>query len=116
MRHYAIDEPKWQSYLEFISRITLGQRVELAVAGLDIGAQTQSDWTPMGGISYDPESHTLFVHTEPIEHLIAEPVEIVALADHTTIHALSIRDGQGRVQTLTFRHPLLLGAGEDQRH
>lgn len=108
----SIERDIWESYFTFISKLIAGQYVEIEVAGIDFGSQIEESWVPLGSLSYEPRSNTLFVRVEGLDHAISEPLEVVSIEDiGASVKSIAIKDHDGNVQIITFRAPLLLGAG-----
>ncbi len=104
MSYKVINEQDWQKYFNSVSHnISRGQTIELAVAGANFGAQIEEDNAEFAGISYDPHSQIVHVHTASLDHAIVHPREVVAIEEGTTLKALSIRDAEGNIQSIKFQ-------------
>lgn len=109
----VIDRKQWKTYFDTITRLIGGDRVEVEVAGLDIGDQIEEDWAPLDGITYDERTNTLFVHTPGLDHAIQDPRDIIASENGTIVRSIAVKDGDGHVQALNFREPLKLPAAHE---
>lgn len=108
-----IERENWQLYLDQLSRSIQGNYVEIEVASLGTGDQIEEAWIPLIGLSYDPKEEILFVHTEQFERAIHNPKEVVALHDAGMhVRSISIKDAEGNVNTVNFRAPILIEAGQ----
>lgn len=108
IENHHIDRDDFERYFEDISRFITNQQIELGVFGLDIGDQIESEWAPLDGISYEPKTDTLFVHTKYVDHAIYGPQEVIVAETNARIHAISVKDADRRSHILQFRSPLLL--------
>ena len=108
IENHQIDRDDFEKYFEDISKFITNQHIELGVFGLDIGDQIESEWAPLDGISYEPKSDTLFVHTKYVDHAIHQPQRIIVAETNARIHAISVTDSEKRSHILQFRSPLML--------
>ena len=103
MSYRVIDEQDWQKYFNSVSQqVPSGCSIELDVAGAAFGDQVEERRAEFGGISYDPQAQTVYVHTPQLEHAISKPREVVAIEEGRDLRALSIRDADGNVQSIKF--------------
>ena len=112
MKNRAIEKSERKTFFEIVSRLTEGQQVEIEVAGLDVGDQIEENWAQLLGLSFDSKDNTLYVDSPAFEHAIRNPSDIISVQDDQTISAIYIKDGEGHVQSLKFRNPLMLAAPE----
>ena len=108
IENHQIEKDDFECYFEDISKFINNQQIELGVFGLDIGDQIESEWAPLDGISYEPKTDTLFVHTKYVDHAIQGPVQVLVAETNARIHAISVKDSAGRSHILQFRSPLML--------
>ncbi|HVK61606.1 MAG TPA: DUF5335 family protein [Bdellovibrionales bacterium] len=104
----TLDRGQWQYYFDLISKVAPGQKLELEVAGLDIGDQIEEEWVSLIGLSYEPKGDVLTVLTESMDHAIEHPKDIVVAEDGIRVAFVAIADLENHVQILRFRQPLLL--------
>lgn len=105
---HEIEKPNLEAYFDDISRFIKYQNVELGVFGLDIGDQIESEWALLDGISYEPKTDTLFVHTKYVDHAIHRPISVIVAESMAKIHSISIKDHEKQSHVLQFRTPILL--------
>jgi hypothetical protein len=108
IEQHEIDKDDFESYFEDISKFIKNQQIELGVFGLEIGDQIESEWAQLDGISYEPKTDTLFVHTKYVDHAITGPQQVLVAESREKIHAISVKDADRRSHVLQFRSPLLL--------
>ncbi len=108
MKNRAIQKNERSQYFNLVSKMTLGQQVEIEVAGLDVGDQIEENWTPLQGITYDSKDDILYVNSPEFEHSILKPEEIISVQDDSMVNAIYIKDKEGHVQSIKFRRPLML--------
>ena len=108
IENHQIDRDDFEKYFDDISKFITNQQIELGVFGLDIGDQIESEWAPLDGISYEPKTDTLFVHTKYVDHAILGPQQIIVAETNSRIHAISVKDADRRSHILQFRSPLML--------
>lgn len=104
----ALPKEEWAELLERISREVAQRGVRVEVEGLDIGAQTEAEHAPLGGISYDPKGDTVQIIVEGAEHMIVRPRSIHAAIEGAGLAALEITDGDGVHHILRPETPLAL--------
>jgi hypothetical protein len=86
-----IDRAQWVSYFDtFSKRLIQTHRTdyaEIRVFSPEDGAQPETSWLPLAGITYDPRSDLLEVLVENMDHLVLHPEEIYV--DETATGILS---------------------------
>ncbi len=86
-----LDSTQWNSYFRDFSKELIDEgRTDLArirIYSRDVGAQTQADWMPLQGITYDPKDNLLEITVDGLDHLIFKPQEI--FVDETNDGALT---------------------------
>ena len=103
-----VSRDRWESWCDRISKELGAALVEIEVAGLDVGDQIEAEWVPLSGISYDPKDDVLSVETEVLEHLIRNPVELLAEQEADGLHSITVVDREGHRQVIRLRRPLAL--------
>jgi hypothetical protein len=106
----SINKTDWEAFCDGVSLALEGSNAEIEVESLDLGSQIEREWTPLIGISYDPEDDIIDVALEEVDHIITQPRELVADLDDMEVNALQITDGDGRRHLVRLRDPLLLPA------
>lgn len=105
-----LGKAQWQSYFDRVSHTLIGKRVEIEVAGLDLGDRIGAEWLPLIGISYDPRSDVLSVALEGIEHLIRHPKQIHVDHEEDWLHSLEAVDAEGNHHIVLLKDSLRLPA------
>lgn len=105
-----LDRNEWQGFCLRMSHGFVGKRVAIEVASLEIGAQLETEWVPLLGMSYDPKNDVFELIVGELDHLIYGPREVYV--DETppidSIIILQIIDAAGVHQIVTLRDPLML--------
>jgi len=91
-----------------MSKVLLGKRAEVEVAALDLGDQIVVDWVPLIGITYDSQDDLLDIALNRSNHLIRHPREIAVEEDDTGLKSVAVVDGDGTMQIVNLKDPLLL--------
>lgn len=75
-----IDKPQWGSYFDTFSKKLIHTHrtdyVEIRVFSPEDGAQPETSWLPLAGITYDPKNDLLEILVENMDHLVLHPDEI----------------------------------------
>ena len=104
MLNRELSKSEWKPFFEDFSKKAKSRRVEIEVAGLDIGSQISERWTTLEGLSYDPREDSFFVHMDVAEHQILHPQAIwLQEGDDHEVKSLEIRDADGRNQILKIK-------------
>ncbi|WP_413289199.1 DUF5335 family protein [Bdellovibrio sp. HCB337] len=101
----TVQKSEWNKFFNLVSKSIEGQEVEIEVSGLEIGDQIEADWVPFDGISYDPKTDYIFVHTPLLDHTIVHPSTVLVAEEENTIVAINITDDE-TIQILQFRPSL----------
>lgn len=115
-----LDKSDWENYFNQMSKMLEGKRAEIEVDALSIGAQIESDWVPLIGITYDRKSDVLEVAVEGLDHMIGKPTEIWVDQAGAELMSVEAVDGEGFRHIIKLHDPLLLamtqaGAGAGLR-
>jgi hypothetical protein len=108
-----LDKTEWKDLFDHLSKILMGKRAEIETASLDWGDQIEAEWLPFLGITYDPKDDLVEIvlespKQENIDHLIYHPREIYVDVGGAAFRSLAILDGEGVLQIVTLRDPLML--------
>jgi hypothetical protein len=108
-----LDKAEWQGLFDHLSKILMGKRAEIEAASLDWGDQIEAEWLPFLGITYDPKDDLIEIvlespKQENIDHLIHRPREVYIDVGGTGFRSMAIVDGDGVMQIVTLRDPLML--------
>jgi hypothetical protein len=94
-----LDKRAWQGYFDAMSKVLPGKQAEIEVNSLRIGAQLESDFVPLLGITYDHQSDLLEIVREVyIDH------------DGVNLNSVSVTDADGVQQVIRLRDPAMLPA------
>jgi hypothetical protein len=103
-----LDKAEWRGFLESLTRALQGAQAEIDAMSLSIGAQAQTSWLPLLGLTYDEKDDVLEVALEGLDHLIRKPAEIFFDAEAGMIGSLEVTDQTEVKQIVKFRQPLAL--------
>jgi hypothetical protein len=108
-----LDKAEWKDLFDRLSKILMGKRAELEVASLALGDQVEARWLPFLGVTYDPKDDLIEIvleseKRENIDHLIRHPREVYVDRGSAGFRSLAIVDGDGTMQIVTLRDPLML--------
>ncbi len=102
-----LDQSEWQAFFDRFSREMIrNNRVdyaEIRVVSPEVGAQPETAWLPLIGITYDPKDDLLEVAVENLDHLVYHPVEIYVDEQEGRINGLSILSKDGRKEIVELR-------------
>ena len=105
-----LESDEWKAYFDHLSKILPAMKVDLLVAGLDLGAQRGLERTVLLGISYDPPSRSIDIATEDVSHRITAPASIWVLEADGALRSIEIVDRDGHRQVLQLEPVLQLPA------
>jgi hypothetical protein len=75
-----ITKKEWQKYFDTFSGKYLKDEqpeyVEIQVMSEEFGVHSETKWTVLKGITYDPKNDILEIQVDEMEHLISHPKEI----------------------------------------
>lgn len=116
-----LDKAEWQGLFDHLSKILVGKRAEIETASLDWGDQIEAEWLPFLGITYDPKNDLVEIvlespKRENIDHLIRHPREIYIDVGGAGFRSMAIVDGDGVMQIVTLRDPLMLPPPAQQQN
>lgn len=80
------------------------------VASLKLGDQTEAEWLPLLGVTYDPRDDIMDIELDGLDHIINKPREIYLDGDVSGLICLEVVDGDGVRQIVKFKDPLALPA------
>jgi hypothetical protein len=103
MTHDLIPKEHWSEFFNTLTKDFRDHRIDLEVAGLDVGDQLEEEYVPLDGFSYEPRSDTLVVHSPNHDHEILRPAEVGVAHEGAAIGGVSIMDTEGRVHLVRFK-------------
>ncbi|HEV7814324.1 MAG TPA: DUF5335 domain-containing protein [Janthinobacterium sp.] len=105
-----LEKPVWKNYFDRMSKILTGKNAELEVDALEIGSQIQAEWVPLTGILYDPQSDTLAVMVEGLDHMIRRPASLFVDMEAGALSSMEVIDADQVRHIIKLRDPLMLPA------
>ena len=75
-----------------------------------MGDQTQAEWLPLLGISYDPRDDVVDIALDGLDHMIRQPREIYLDNGAVVLTSLEIVDADGVKQIVKLKDRLTLPA------
>jgi hypothetical protein len=90
-----LEKSRWQTYFDTLSRVLVGQSVELEVAALDLGDQVEAKWLLLLGVDYDPRNDLIEIAFDGVDHLIRRPREVF-IDDDGSVGLSSLMDRRRR--------------------
>jgi hypothetical protein len=108
-----LDKTEWKGLFDHLSTTLMGKRAEIETASLDWGDQIEAEWLPFLGITYDPKDDLIEIllestKQENLDHLISHPREVYVDAGGSGLRSMAIIDGDGTMQIVNLRDPLML--------
>jgi Family of unknown function (DUF5335) len=104
----AIDKTQWAIYCERISDALEATDAEVEAESLKLGAQGETEWLPLIGISYDPEDDIIDIALEGVDHIIEHPQTLQVDGVPGVLRALAITDTAGNRHLMRLRDALTL--------
>ena len=75
-----IDRSEWRSYFDLFSKKFLKDEqpeyAEIRILSDELGAQPETSWTLLKGISYDPKDDILDISVDHLNRMVLHPYEI----------------------------------------
>ena len=105
-----LEKPEWRPFFDTMSKILEAKVAEVEVASLDLGDQTQAEWLPLIGITYDPRDDAVEIALDGHDHMIRKPREIYLDDGASGLTSLEIVDADGVRQILKLKDQLMLPA------
>lgn len=103
-----LDRNSWATYFDSMSKVLTGKQAEIDVESLALGAQVESRFAPLNGITYDHKSEMLEIMLERWEHNIPHVNEIWIDHDGVSLNSIRVVDADGVEQIIKLRDPLML--------
>lgn len=91
----ALTHSEWEAYLDTISRHLKTTKVEIEVAGMNLGDQVETEWVPLYGISYDSKDDVIEFVVEGCDHLISHPSAVYVDDGVDGLHSIEVLDANG---------------------
>jgi hypothetical protein len=103
-----LERSLWCRFFDDASRALQGRPAEIEVSSIDLGRQVVAEWRPLLGIVYDQHNDLVEIALEGFDHLVHRPTELYIDGPLIGWASLSVIDGDGALQVLTLREPLML--------
>jgi len=103
-----LEKPEWRPFLDVMSKLLAAKEAEVEVASLNLGDQTEAEWLPLLGISYDPRDDVVDIALEGVDHIIHKPREIYLDNGAAELTSLEIIDADGVRQIVKLKDRLML--------
>jgi hypothetical protein len=98
-----LEKSEWRPFLMSSPNCSRPRNAEVEVASLNLGDQTQAEWLPLLGISYDPRDDVVDIALDGLDHMIRKSREGAAV-----LTSLEIVDADGVGQIVKLRDQLML--------
>lgn len=103
-----IEKKDWNDYFDRFSRRYLTddqpEYAGILILSMDSGAQPETSWLPLEGITYDPKNNVLEIRVEKLDHFIWEPTEIyIDEMEDGQLAAIEIRRKDGITEIIEIR-------------
>jgi hypothetical protein len=110
MTAHKLDQARWRTFFDRVSKTLEGKQAEIEVASLDLGNQIEAEWVPLYGLVYDPKNDIVEVALEGLDHMIRKPREIYVDNGGLLLSSVEIVDAEGSRQIVKLKDPLALPA------
>jgi hypothetical protein len=104
----SIEKADWTAFCATVSKALEGSQAEIEVESLELGDQTEKDWAPWIGITYDPKDDIIDIALEDTDHIVNHPQELVADIDDVNISSIQITDADGVRHLVRLKDGLFL--------
>ena len=105
-----LEKSEWRPFFDTMSKVLEAKVAEVEVASLDLGDQTQAEWLPLIGITYDPRDDAVEIALDGLDHMIRKPREIYLDDGASGLTSLEIVDADGVRQIVKLKDQLMLPA------
>ena len=105
-----IRKANWLSFFDGMSRLVAGKVAAVEVTSLEIGSQIVVENLKVVGLVYDPKDDVVEIALDGFDHLVHRPSDVFVDGPPFGRASLTIVDGDGALQILNLREPLLLSA------
>jgi hypothetical protein len=105
-----LEKLEWRPFFDAMSKILEAKVAEVEVASLHLGDQTQAEWLPLIGITYDLRDDAMEIALDGIDHMIRKPREIYLDDGGAGLTSLEIVDADGVRQIVKLKDQLMLPA------
>jgi hypothetical protein len=105
-----LEKQEWRPFFDVMSKLLEAKDVEVEVASLDLGDQTEAEWLPLLGISYDPRDNVIDIALDGLDHMISKPSDVYIDNGAAALSSIEIVDADGVKQIVKLKDRLALPA------
>lgn len=98
-----LESSEWQRYFDEVAKRLPSMRVGVSVLGDDIGAQLETENSPLLGLSYDSNDEVFEIATSSISHRVERPKEIYIHEKAGTLASVEVVAQDGTKQIVELR-------------
>lgn len=103
-----LEPSEWGGYFDRFSKHLAAKLVEVSTLDLDRGEQTEAQWMPLRGMSYDPKGRDFEVSVAELAHRIHAPEKIYVAEGAEGIENILVVEPGGRECLIKLRTPVVL--------
>lgn len=103
-----LERKEWRPYFDALSKLLGAKVAEVDLASPKLGAQAETKWVALLGITYDPHDDVLDIALDGLNHLIEKPRAIYVDNGGAKIVVLEIDDAEGVKHIVKLKEPLEL--------
>ena len=105
-----LEKQEWRPFFDAMSKLLEAKDAEVEVASLDLGDQTEAEWLPLLGISYDPRDDVIDIALDGLDHMISKPRDVYLDNGAAALSSIEIVDADGVKQIVKLKDRLALPA------
>jgi Family of unknown function (DUF5335) len=105
-----LEKQEWRPFFGAMSKLLDAKDAEVEVAALDLGDQTEAEWLPLLGISYDPRDDVIDIALDGLDHMISKPRDVYLDNGAAILSSIEIVDADGVKQIVKLKNRLALPA------
>lgn len=102
-----LERDQWATYFDTFSRDFIRSKrsdyAQIRVLSTEDGAQPETSWLPLIGLTYDAKSDLLDVSVENMDHLVYQPEEIYVDEEDGVISSLEVVRKDGTKEIIELR-------------
>jgi hypothetical protein len=103
-----LEKREWRPFLDGMSKILDTAVAEVEVASLNLGDQTEAEWVPLNGITYDPRDDIVEIALDGVDHMIRKPREIYVDNGAAGLTSIEIVNADGIKEIVKLKDRLML--------
>lgn len=82
--------------------------MDIEIAGLSLGDQTEAEGVSLTGITYDAKNDLFEIATDAVDHLVREPQSVVVDYTGDGLYSIEFVDAEGNQHFVALKRPLAL--------